>query len=290
MSGKTKRKSKFLKVFSKVLLIIIGAMITAYGLEAVLIPNNVSDGGVTGLSIVGSQRFGLPLGLLIGVINIPFVWLGYKQIGKSFAIYSVIGIASLAVGTIVMHHVPTIIEGDTLLITVVGGIIIGFDMGLALRNGGALDGIDMLAVLLSKKLPFGTSDLILFLNMFVFIVVSTVFGLQGAILSAIAYFIASKVIHIVEEGLSGSKTFKIITKQPELMVETIRDQLGRGATYNDAYGGYSNEQFKEITCIINRLEESKMKEIIHEIDPNAFVTVYDVAEVKGGSFKKKDIH
>ena len=143
-----------------------------------------------------------------------------------------------------MHNVPTIIHGDTLLVTVVGGIIIGFGMGLALRNGGAIDGIDMLAVLLSKKLPFGTSDLILFLNMFVFIVVSTVFGLQGAILSAIAYFIASKVIHIVEEGLSGSKTFKIITNQPEIMVETIRDRLGRGATYNDVYGGYSNEQFK----------------------------------------------
>lgn len=285
-----KKKSKKLKVFSKVLFIVIGALIAAYGLEAVLIPNNVSDGGVTGLSIVGSQVSELPLGLLIGIINIPFVWLGYKQIGKSFALYSVIGIVSLAVGTVLMHHVPTIIEGDTLLVTVVGGIIIGLGMGLALRNGGALDGIDMLAVLLSKKLPFGTSDLILFLNSFVFIIVSTVFGLQGAILSAIAYFIASKVIHIVEEGLSGSKTFKIITKQPELMVETIRDRLGRGATYNDAYGGYSNELFKEITCIINRLEESKMKEIIHEIDPNAFVTVYDVAEVKGGSFKKKDIH
>ncbi|WP_407407579.1 YitT family protein [Peribacillus sp.] len=285
-----KKRSNKLKVASKVILIIIGALIAAYGLEAVLIPNNVSDGGVTGLSIVGSQLFGLPLGVLIGIINIPFVWLGYKQIGKSFAFYSVIGIASLAVGTVLMHHVPTIIEGDTLLVTVVGGIIIGFGMGLALRNGGALDGIDMLAVLLSRKLPFGTSDLILFLNTFVFIVVSTVFGLQGAILSAIAYFIASKVIHIVEEGLSGSKTFKIITKQPELMVETIRDRLGRGATYNDAYGGYSNELFKEITCVINRLEESKMKEIIYEIDKNAFVTVYDVAEVKGGSFRKQDIH
>lgn len=171
-----KQKSNKLKIFSKVFMIIIGALIAAYGLESVLIPNNVSDGGVTGLSIVGSELFGLPLGLLIGIINIPFVWLGYKQIGKSFALYSVIGIASLAIGTSLMHHVPTIIEGDTLLITVVGGIIIGFGMGLALRNGGALDGIDMLAVLLSRKLPFGTSDLILFLNMFVFIVVSTVFG------------------------------------------------------------------------------------------------------------------
>ena len=189
-----------------------------------------------------------------------------------------------------MHGIPAIIEGDTLLVTVVGGIIIGFGMGLALRNGGALDGIDMLAVLLSRKLPFGTSDLILFLNMFVFIFVSTVFGLQGAILSAIAYFIASKVIHIVKVGLSGSKAFKIITKEPELMVETIRDRLGRSATYNEVYGGYSREKFKEISCVINRLEESKMKELINEIDPHAFITVYDVAEVKGGNFKKRDIH
>jgi uncharacterized membrane-anchored protein YitT (DUF2179 family) len=157
-------------------------------------------------------------------------------------------------------------------------------MGLALRNGGALDGIDMLAVLLSRKLPFGTSDLILFLNTFVFIFVSIAFGLQGAILSAIAYFIASKVIHIVEVGLSGSKTFTIITTQPKLMVETIRDRLGRSATYKEVYGGYSYEKFKEITCVINRLEESKIIEIINEIDEKAFVTVYDVAEVKGSNF------
>ncbi len=290
MSKSTMQKTSKLKIGSRALLVIIGGVITAYGLESVLIPNRVSDGGVTGLSIVGSQLFGLPLGLLIALLNIPFVYLGYKQIGKSFAIYSVIGIVTLAVSTSLMHHVPTIIQGDTLLITVVGGIIIGFGMGLALRNGGALDGIDMLAVLLARKLPFGTSDLILFLNMFVFVVVSTIFGLQGAILSAIAYFIASKVIPIVEEGLSGLKSFKIITTEPELMVETIRDRLGRGATYSLALGGYSNEQFKEITCIINRLEESKMKEIIQEIDPRAFVAVYDVTEVKGGNFKKHDIH
>lgn len=290
MNKNKTQKPKTLKVILRMLSIIIGGLITAYGLEAVLIPNNVSDGGVTGLSIVISELVGLPLGLLIGIINIPFVFLGYKQIGKSFAINSVIGIVSLSVGTILMHHVPTIIHGDTLLVTVVGGIIIGFGMGLALRNGGALDGIDMLAVLLSRNLPFGTSDLILFLNTFVFIFVSTVFGLQGAILSAIAYYIASKVVHVVEEGLSGSKSFKIITKEPELMVETIRNRLGRSATYNEVYGGYSKEKFKEITCVINRLEESKMKAIISEIDSDAFVTVFDVSEVKGGNFKKRNIH
>ncbi|KIL80072.1 YitT family protein [Bacillus badius] len=290
MSAIKKNSPNQLKIIARAFLVILGGVIAAYGLETVLIPNNVSDGGVTGLSIVGSQLFGLPLGVLIAIMNIPFIWLGYQQIGKSFAIYSTIGIASLAASTSLMHHIPAIIEGDTLLVTVVGGIILGFGMGLALRNGGALDGIDMLAVLLSRKLPFGTSDLILFLNLFVFIFVSFVFGLQGAILSAIAYFIASKVIHIVEEGLSGSKTFKIITTQPELMVETIRDRLGRGATYNEVYGGYSHEKFIEITCVINRLEESKMKEIINEIDETAFVTVYDTAEVKGGNFRKRNIH
>lgn len=290
MPEKKVEKVSALQMTSKVIMIIVGGFIAAYGLEAVLIPNNVSDGGVTGLSIVGSQLFGLPLGALIAILNIPFIFLGYKQIGRTFAILSVIGIAALSLGTIFMHKVPTIIEGDTLLITVVGGIILGLGMGIALRNGGALDGIDMLAVLLSRKLPFGTSDLILFLNAFVFIVVSFVFGLKGAILSAIAYFIASKVIHIVEEGLSGSKSFRIITSKSDEMVETIRDRLGRSATLNTVQGAYSNQEFQEINCIINRLEERKMKDIIREIDPKAFVTIYEVVEVKGGNFQKKDIH
>ncbi|MCM8510248.1 YitT family protein [Bacillus amyloliquefaciens] len=287
---KQRRKKFRAKSIVRVIMVIIGGIIAAYGLETVLIPNSVSDGGVTGLSIVGSQLFHLPLGILIAVINIPFVWLGYKQIGKGFAFLSIIGIVSLAAGTSFFHHTPAIIEGDTLLITVVGGIILGFGMGLALRNGGALDGIDMLAVLLSRKLPFGTSDLILFLNMFVFIFVSFVFGLQGALLSVIAYYIASKVIHVVEEGLSGSKTFQIITNEPALMVETIREELGRSATYKEAYGGFSHEKFQEITCVINRLEETKLKEIINDIDKQAFVTVYDVAEVKGSNFRKVHNH
>ncbi|MDN4608767.1 YitT family protein [Sporosarcina highlanderae] len=288
--NKTQQKTTIVRVLFRGAMVMLGAIIAAYGLESVLIPNKVSDGGVTGLSIVGSQLFGFPLGLLIAILNIPFVFLGYKQIGKSFALYSVLGIATLAVSTSMMHHVPTIIHGDTLLVTVVGGIILGFGMGLALRNGGALDGIDMLAVLLSRRMPFGTSDLILFLNVFVFAIVSTVFGLQGAFLSAIAYYIATKVISIVEEGLSGSKMYKIITSEPEEMVETIRDRLGRSSTFSNVQGAYSNEQFKEITCIINRLEDSKMKEIILEIDPKAFVTVYEVAEVRGGNFSKRNIH
>lgn len=283
-------KQTIAKSIGQKILVMLGGVIAAYGLESVLIPNNVSDGGITGISIVISQLTPFSLGMLIALLNIPFIYVGYKQIGKTFAINSVIGIASLAIATSLMHHVPTIVEGDALLITVVGGIILGVGMGLALRNGGALDGIDMLAVLLARKLPFGTSDLILFLNFFVFIVVSFVFGFKGALLSAIAYYIASKVIVIVEEGLSGSKTYKIITTEPIKMVETIRDRLGRSATFNTVYGAYSNHEYQEITCVINQMEESKMKNIIKEIDPKAFVTIYEVVEVSGGSFQKRDIN
>lgn len=287
MNRSPKKKSRKAMLFARGLIIIIGGFITAYGLEAVLIPNNVSDGGMTGLSIVGSQWTGLSLGILIAILNIPFIYLGYKQIGKSFATFSILGIASLAISTSLMHHIPTIIEieGDTLLVTAVGGIIIGTGMGLALRNGGALDGIDMLAVLLSRKLPFGTSDLILFLNLFVFIVVSTVFGLKGALMSGIAYYIASKVIHIIEEGLSSTKAVYIITEHADEMMKEISDRLGRGCTLQHVEGGYSKKEFKQIKCVITRLEESKMKETIQDVDSTAFVTVYDVSEVRGGNFK-----
>lgn len=286
MSKAQTKKSRKAILFARGLIIIIGGFITAYGLEAVLIPNSVSDGGVTGISIVGSEWTGLPLGLLIAVINIPFVYLGYKQIGKNFAILSTLGIASLAISTSMMHHIPSIIEieGDTLLVTAVGGIIIGTGMGLALRNGGALDGIDMLAVLLSRKLPFGTSDLILFLNLFVFIVVSTVFGLKGALMSGVAYYIASKVIHIIEEGLSSTKAVYIITEHADEMMKEIRCRLERSCTLQHVEGGYSKKEFKQIKCVITRLEESKMKETIQDVDPTAFVTVYDVTEVRGGNF------
>ncbi|WP_422404401.1 YitT family protein [Mammaliicoccus sp. JADD-157] len=282
-------KNKIMTI-GRLFFIIIGAFITAYGLESILIPNNVSDGGVTGISIVGSTLLNLPLGILIGILNLPFVWLGYKQIGKKFAILSIVGILSLSIFTSIMHNIPTIIEGDSLLVTVVGGVIIGFGMGLALRNGGALDGIDMLAVLLSRKLPFGTSDLILFLNSFVFILVSTVFGLKGAILSSIAYFIASKVIHIIEEGFSGSKTFKIITSNHEALIIEVQTKLGRSCTFSTITASDMKTALTEVTCLINRLEEQKLKEIINSVDPKAYIAVYETADYHVGNIKKEDVH
>lgn len=287
---KNSKPRRVLIFIGRIILTILGAFITAYGLESVLIPNEVSDGGITGISIVGSTFFDIKLGVLIAILNIPFIWLGYKQIGAKFAILSIAGILSLAFFTSIMHHIPTIIEGDSLLVTIVGGVIIGTGMGIALRNGGALDGIDMFAVLLSRRLPFGTSDLILFLNIFVFILVSTVFGFEGAMLSAIAYFIASKVIHLIEEGFSGAKAFTIITTETQTIIREIKNELGRTCTYNEIYGGYTDAAYTQITCVINRLEEQKLKEIITTIDPHAFIAIYDVSDVKKGTFVKHNLH
>lgn len=285
-----RKKADVLNRIIRIIVIIIGAFIAAYGLEAVLIPNNVSDGGITGISIMLSTLTPLPLGLFLVILNIPFIFLGYKLVGKTFAINSVIGIIALAVATSLLHHIPTILHNDSLLVTITGGILLGIGMGLALRNGGALDGTDMLAVLISRKTPFSTGEIILVINLFIFFFVGFVFGIKGAISSAIAYFIATKVIAIIETGLEDAKSITIISKHSQEIGQAIIDRLGRSVTYYAGRGGYANEPMDIIYCVINRMEESKLRSIVKDIDPNAFMAINDVAEVKGGSFKKRNIH
>lgn len=291
MGQKTKKiKINFGKELVNILFIVFGGIVAGYALEGVLIPNQVSDGGVTGISIMISHVTGMSLGMLIVLLNIPFIYLGYKQVGKTFAIKSVIGIVVLAVSTTLMHHVPTILEGESWLVTITGGILLGIGIGLSLRNGGALDGTEMLAVLVAKKVPFNVGEIIMMINSVIFAFATLVFGLEGAIASAVTYFIASKVIHIIEIGLDDSKDVRIICSEPQELGQLIQDELGRSVTYSKGIGGYKNQDLLIINCVINRMEESKMKTIINSVDPNAFVTFSDVSEVKGGRFKKKDIH
>lgn len=273
-----------------ILFIVVGAFIAAYGLEAVLIPNSVSDGGITGISIMLSTLTPLPLGLFLVILNIPFIYLGYKLVGKTFAINSVIGIVTLSIFTSLMHHIPTIIHDDSLLVTITGGILLGIGMGLTLRNGGALDGTDMLAVLISRKVPFSTGEIILVINIFIFVFVGFVFGIEGAISSAIAYYIASKVIGIIESGLEDAKSVMIISNHSKEIGQAIINRLGRSVTYIDGVGGYKNEPVEIVYCVVNRMEESKLRSIVRQQDPNAFVTFSDIAEVRGGNFKKRNIH
>ena len=284
-------EGKFTSKLRKIIMIIIGAAITAYGLEAVLIPNSVIDGGVTGISIMAAKVSGLSLGIFLFILNIPFVYLGYKQVGKSFAILSTIGIAALSIGTILMHHIDPILSAqDPLLVVASGGILLGVGIGIVLRNGGALDGSEVLAVLISRKIPFSVGDIILAINVFIFAIAAFIYDLEAALYSALTYYIAKTVIDIVQVGLEKSKQVKIISKNSQEVGDAIQSRLGRSITYSASRGGFSNEEFDMITCIINRMEETKMLDIVKDKDPSAFIVISDVAEVRGGNFKKRDIH
>ncbi|MEG0259099.1 MAG: YitT family protein [Lysinibacillus sp.] len=285
------KNQKLFENIRKAIMIIIGAVITAYGLEAVLIPNNVIDGGITGVSIMGDHLFGIPLGVLLFVLNIPFVYLGYKQVGRTFAIMSIIGIAALSISTVLLHNVETILgPEDPLLIVLAGGILLGVGIGIVLRNGGALDGTEVLAVLLSRKIPFSVGDIILFINAFIFIGASFIFGLESALYSAVTYYIAKNVIDIIQVGLEQSKSIRVVSPKSEEIGQAIQARLGRGVTYTQGRGGFSNEPTDILNCVINRMEENKLVSIIKDIDDGAFVVISDVSEVRGGNFKKRDIH
>lgn len=282
---------KIVDIIRRSLLVIIGATFAGYALEAVLIPNAVIDGGITGVSIMGNHLFKMPLGVLLFILNLPFVYLGYKQIGKTFAFYNVIGIVALSVSTMIMSGMaPILTNKDELLVVLSGGVLLGLGIGIVLRNGGALDGTDVLAVLISDKIPFSVGDVILFINIFIFTGAGFIFGLESALYSATTYYIAKIVIDVVQVGLESSKSVRIVSQNSREIGQAIQDRLGRGVTYTEGTGGFSNEPLEILNCIITRMEENKVLTIVREFDPTAFIVITDVSEVKGGSFKKRAIH
>lgn len=265
---------------SRVVFIILGAIMTAVGLRSVLIPNNVIDGGITGISIMLAHITGLSLSLVLFILNIPFVFIGYKQLGKTFAFSSIIGISALAISTSLLKHIPIIISGDTMLVTVLGGIMIGLGIGVVLRNGGALDGTEVLAVLIAKKFPLSVGEIIMSINVLIFSFAMLIYGLSNALCSALAYFIAMKVIDMVQAGFDESKSVVIISYHSREIGDAIQTRLGRGVTYLVGEEGYSNERVEMVYCVINRMEESELKTIIKSLDSKAFVTINEVAEVR----------
>lgn len=269
--------------------IFIGAILMALGIEVFLVPNLIMDGGIVGISIILAQLSGIKLGLYLFTLNIPFFFIGYKQIGKTFAISTLFGITILSIATVYLHHVPAFTQ-DMLLATVFGGIVLGTGVGLVIRYGGSLDGSEILAILLNKKFPFSVGEIIMLFNLFIFTWGGFVFGWDRAMYSILAYFITFKTIDIVIEGLDESKSAWIISDRHKEIGDAILARLGRGVTYLNGEGAYSGFDKKVIFCVITRLEEAKLKLMVEEIDPTAFLAVADIAEVRGGRFKKRDIH
>lgn len=278
-----------LKIAFRFFWLVAGAAIVATGLEIFLVPNSIIDGGVVGISIIASHVTRLPLGLLLVLLNVPFLFVGYKHIGKTFVVSTFVGVASLALFVTLLHPVPRL-TGDLLLASIFGGVLVGAGVGIIIKNGGSLDGTEILAILAHRTKGFSIGEVVMFFNVFILGSAGLVFGWDRAMYSLIAYFVAFRTIDVVIDGLDESKSVTIISNKPSEISEAILARLGRGVTHVYGKGGYSKEDKEILYCIVTRLELAKLKSIIQEIDDSAFVAIEDVHEVLGGGFRKRAIH
>lgn len=280
-----KRKPSFIK---KTILLTIGVILFSIGLKMFLVPNNIIDGGIVGISIISSYLTKLPLGLFLFVLNMPFLVFGYKKLGKNFIFTSFYCIALFSVLANYLHYEVSVTQ-DLLLACVFGGITLGIGLGLILRNNGCLDGTEIVAVLLNKKTSFSVGEIIMFFNLFILSSAGFVFGWDRAMYSLIAYFIIYKTVDVVIEGLDESKSLVVISDKYEDIAQSIMNQFNIGVTYLEGQGAYSNDYRKIIFCVVTRLELANLKNHILDVDPNAFIAIQNVHEVHGGQLVYKNI-
>lgn len=276
-------------IVKRLIFITIGAIIMAYGLEAILIPNQMIDGGATGVSMILNHVTPVNLSVYLVLLNLPFFFLGYKQIGKAFTFSMLYGIVCLSVATHFMHGIAPIVD-EPLLAVIFGGLALGIGVGLTMRNGGVLDGTETLAILIERRTPFSVGEIIMVINVIIFSIAAFVFGLENALYSMLTYYIAFKTLDTVVKGFEDMQSMYIISDYTEEISQAISERLGRGSTFIHGEGTYSGKDRRIILCVFTRLEETKMRDIIREIDPNAFIISHEVSDVRGGRFKKKDIH
>lgn len=276
------------KIIIRTLLIILGASLYSIGLEIFLVPNNIIDGGVVGISIMTTHFTRIPLGLLTLVLNIPFFIIGYKQIGKTFTITTLFSVVCYSIGISILKPIPGITK-DILLAAVFGGIIAGLGIGIIIRNGGSTDGAEVVAIILDKKVSFSVGQIVMFINLFILIAAGFVFSWDRAMYSIIAYFIAVKVIDTIVEGFDELKSVMIISDKHKDISEAIMARLGRGVTLLDGKGGYKGALTNVIYVVVSRLELAKLKNIVNNFDEDALMTIGSV-EVSGKRYKKQAIH
>ncbi len=289
MTKHKRENHHILRTIKKYIMLFIGAVIAAVGLEIFLIPNHIIDGGIVGISILASILTTIPLGVFTFVLNIPFLFIGYKQIGKTFVISSLFAITVFSIFTEVLHPIPGL-TNDILLATIFGGIVLGIGVGLILRYGGSLDGTEIIAIILSKGSLFSIGQIVMGFNVVIFTSAALVLGWDRALYSMLAYFVAHKAIDIVIEGFDEVKAVMIICDNGDEIASAINDRLGRGVTIMEGQGGFSRDKKMILYSVVTRLEISKLRSIVDEKDENAFVTINDVSDVMGGKDKKRSIH
>lgn len=283
-----KKTNGILIEFSRVIFMVFGSILAAIGLEIFLIPNSIIDGGITGISIMASRITNTELGIFIFILNLPFVVIGYKQIGKTFALSTIFSVICFSIVVTLLHPVPGITQ-DTLLATIFGGIILGVGVGLIIRNGGSLDGTEIVAILLDKRTSFSIGEIVMFFNLFILGSSGFLFGWDRAMYSLVAYFIAFKTIDITVEGINESKAVIIISDKNKEISSAIMSRLGRGITLLGGKGAYSGTETEVIYLVLSRLEVAKLKKIVHHFDKDALITITSV-EGTGKKYAKKAIH
>ena len=269
----------------------IGTALAVLAMKGFMIPNRFLDGGITGISILLHEIFHINISFLVIVLNGLFVYLGYKKIGKTFAVQTCIAVTLLSIGLLFIDINP--ITHDKLLIAIFGGILMGTGVGLVIRGGGVIDGAEVIAVFTGRRTGFSNSEIIMLINTIIFAVAAFQFGLETAMYSIITYFTASRATNYVVDGIEEFTAMNIICSQPEEIKNLLVNDLGKGITVYKGEKGFLPGSFEVktvadiIVTIVTRLEIKQIQDAILSIDPKAFIYVQSIREAAGGILKHK---
>lgn len=264
--------------------ITVGAIIAAFAIEEFLVPCTILDGGVVGIGIMINNLTQIPLSVLTVAFNIPFLIIGSRKMGKLFIIKSAVGMAVFSAFLEVFAELKNA-TAEYLLAVSFGGVLLGVGVGLVIRFGGCLDGTETVAILLNKKFKFPVGKVVLVFNIFIFIIAGFLFGFDRAMYSLLTYFITSKVLDIVENGMEQTKAAIIITNDSKEISRQIFKRLGRTVTIMEGEGLVSGKKVV-LYCVLTRFEIHELKDIINSIDASAFIAISDVSEIIGTHIKK----
>jgi uncharacterized membrane-anchored protein YitT (DUF2179 family) len=274
--------------------VVVGAVLVAVGLELFLVPNGFLDGGVVGISIILTNYIPLPLGVFIGILNIPFLFIAYRHSGWKTAFRTALGIAALSLGTIALHHFHAEpLTREFILALGYGGMLLGVGVGLALRYGGALDGTEILSVSLSNRINLGVDQIILIINFFIFVVAAFVFTPERAMASFLLFYIVvTPIIRKVMEGGDETKAVQIFSTMHSEITDAIHEKLNKKVILLDAHKDdlLPNHNLKVLMTFVPRIEESAVVETVEDIDPDAIIVFSEVASIRGGMFNKNKHH
>lgn len=288
MSSSTKHGPLF--TFSDIIYLVLGVISASFALKSFLVPNHFLDGGVTGISLLLHEVYHWNLGVVLLVLNIPFIVLAYFQIGKHFAIRSFLTILLIIV-TIFFVPFPELTH-DKLLVAMFGGFFMGIGIGLSMRGGGTFDGMEVLALLTFKKSSFSITEIILGMNIIIFVIAAVFLKVETALYAIMTYLVASQITKYVIEGIEAYTGVTIISGNSEEIKKALVLTMNKGITVYRGERGFMKESFEQsqdadiIFTIVTRLEVRKLQNIVRSIDPKAFIFTQTVREPQGGIVKE----